>query len=93
MLTSSNNSPERKIEHNFLSQVGIRNAEVAGDLLRSMELARNKYRPGNKGIIGILADFYKTIIFVNIIRIYLCRNMHKKGDQNYMNTKRICIKK
>ena len=82
MLTSSNNSPERKIEHNFLSQVGIRNAEVADDLLRSLELARNKYRPGNKGIIGILADFYKNIATYSIATYDRRSKLENKSEQD-----------
>lgn len=61
MLSLSNYDAERRIEHNFLSRVGIRNSEVADDLLRYLESKRDKYRPGVKGIVGILSNFYDNI--------------------------------
>lgn len=61
MMALSNNDGEHGSEHNFLSRAGIRNAEVSDDLLQHLKSARDKYRPGSRGLIGILAEFYKNI--------------------------------
>lgn len=47
-------------EHDMLSKITIRNAEIAEDLYAYLERQRIKYRP-DKGEIGVLAEFYYTL--------------------------------
>lgn len=61
MLEISDKGLGRKPEHDLLSRAGIRNAEVADDLFEHLKSFRDKYRPGARGLIGILASFYSHI--------------------------------
>lgn len=61
MLDAADKGMGRKKEHDLLSRAGIRNAEVTDDLLEYLKSFRYSYRPGTKGLLGILAEFYQNV--------------------------------
>lgn len=96
MLEASDKGLDRKPEHDLLSRAGIRNAEVADDLFEYLKSFRDKYRPGTRGLIGILANFYSHISEYEIATYDKEESAAVDDDERYYKIKYVpfeCIAK
>lgn len=79
ILKECNTRKELGAEHNMLSRIAIRNAEIAEDLYAYMERHKFKYRPDN-GEIGVLADFYHTLFNYQIATYDIEKDVASKNS-------------